>query len=94
MNLYTKLILIVCAYADEPNADCRDVEIGLVCRSDCEDLCITCIKTCYGDEGFEDIDCERSCIVDLLSCEEHCPCFAECPNGCPCDNIDVDQKYC
>ena len=89
-----KLLLLSCVIADEPNADCDYIEIGLVCRSDCEDAYIGCNKSCYGDDGFINVECERNCLKDVVSCEEHCPCFTKCPNGCPCGNTSVDQKYC
>ena len=93
MNFYTKLAILISVSADEPSADCDYIEIGLQCQSDCEYNAIECYKSCDID-GFIDTDCARSCLVDLANCEYQCPCFAECPNGCPCGNIEVDQKYC
>ena len=42
MNFCMKLFLLTYVTADEPNADCDYVEIGLVCRSDCEDTWYDC----------------------------------------------------
>ena len=60
--------LILAIRADEPIEGCKDTEVGLICRGDCEKLYQECHPTCYDEEQFLDPICEKNCLAEVLIC--------------------------
>ena len=56
------LTLLLYGVRGEVNPDCKDVELGYTCVSDCEDQFFDCDQGCVTDDGFIDTQCARACL--------------------------------
>ena len=45
----------------------------------------------FSDTCGSDSECIMGCSRDSLDCNERCPCYDACPNGCPCPH---SSGYC
>ena len=52
------------------------------CVSHCTDISYNCYRECA--EGEEGVDCRYECKVQEAECKNQCPCYEQCPHGCPC----------
>ena len=66
----------------EPDRDCLDEYEDLVaeCVNPCLNESYQCAVQCDSSDSF----CLRDCKVAESLCKSHCPCYYECPEGCPC----------
>ena len=65
-----------------PNKECIEAHQDIVteCITPCLESSYECALKC--EEG--DSDCTNACKMDEYYCKKKCPCYEDCPNGCPC----------
>ena len=54
------------------------------CHSNCDLIFKECIKHCN-----HDISCAEECITEDDACTASCPCYVNCPGGCPCPEYSI-----
>ena len=59
------------------------------CRDHCSASTQQCLVACEGDES-----CRAVCYDNNARCVGQCPCYDECPNGCPCPVFDDFPEFC
>ena len=63
-----------------PNEECTSAEIGATCHSVCDYQFDECLHGCN-----HDLTCFDACIETDAKCTNMCPCYANCWEGCPCE---------
>jgi len=63
--------------------------LARICESNCQATNLECITSCDAGDQICVSDCNRA----FVQCEENCPCFKNCYNGCPCEG-DSGHDYC
>ena len=69
------------------NPNCPDLDIAETCEVDCEIDHLQCLTSCEN----QDSSCISTCTRDFAACVDICPCYTDCPNGCPCPSL---SDYC
>ena len=69
------------------NPNCPDLDIAETCEVDCEVVHLQCLTSCEN----QDSSCISKCTRDFAACVDVCPCYTDCPNGCPCPS---SSDYC
>ena len=69
------------------NPNCPDLDIAETCEFDCEGVHLQCLAGCAN----QDSSCISKCTRDFADCIDVCPCYTNCPNGCPCPTF---SDYC
>ena len=69
------------------NPNCSDLDIAEKCEVDCEVVHLQCLTSCEN----QDSSCISKCTRDFAACVDICPCYTDCPNGCPCPS---QSDYC
>ena len=54
------------------------------CVGHCTDISYNCYLECANLEGEDAVDCRYECKVQEAECKNQCPCYEQCPHGCPC----------
>ena len=90
-----KLLTLVLATATDAilNKDCLDQDKAALCADDCTEVFLVCLAACGSDNN-----CIMQCSRDSVDCTELCPCYDNCPNGCPCtyanDYCSTTEETC
>jgi len=71
-----------------PDEDCLEAhgDISQNCRNDCTNSAYRCTVMCDNDPN-----CIHNCRLDENICVSRCPCYPECPLGCPCPGWCNDE---
>ena len=93
--MWLRFILpVVLATYNEVTNTCSDWTIGLSCFKGCNEIMLTCKFDCLGDA-----DCEYTCSNQFNQCQDQCPCYRNCLNGCngcwahaTCNCVDPDSN--
>ena len=66
----------------EPDQRCLDEwqEVVTECVTPCKEASYECAVAC--EKG--DIECVNNCKTEEYNCKKQCPCYEDCPQGCPC----------
>merc|ERR1712227_42764 len=84
-------VFIQSSFAFGYNASCTTPHVGDNCEVECRELGYKCALACI--DGLEKDNmtdpgvstCKEGCYNDQFDCTYNCPCYKNCPLGCPCD---------
>ena len=70
-----------CPATPTPDMDCLEdfEDLSQDCRNSCTNKAYRCTLNCDNDSA-----CIHDCRLDENICVSRCPCYPECPLGCPC----------
>jgi len=78
-----------CEGCENPICNCKDYQDDASWQTCTQSKCpilTNCIFGCDSD------DCILECVRQFKTVHEDCPCQANCPHGCPCENYDCDNN--
>ena len=90
-KMYLVTLFLASVHGQDENENCPSHELAKICRQDCEGTYRECLDDCPTSDGEVDANCVVECSSQDIACVNHCPCYEDCPGGCPCD---FDSDYC